>query len=140
MGREGGGSRYVAPDVADGAAGVGHEEGAAHEVVPAQPAGAGAGGVARGQGAAALPGVRGPDGGAREQDGQPVPGVRAVPGLPAHRAAGDAAAAGRGRRCVGSRLLSAYTSAAGVKVWIITEAADDEGKRPATTVLLPEEY
>lgn len=40
----------------------------------------------------------------------------------------------------GSRLLSAYTSAAGVKVWIITEAADDEGKRPATTVLLPEEY
>lgn len=33
------------------------------------------------------------------------------------------------------RLLSAYTSASGVKVWIITEA-----DRSATTILLPEEY
>jgi hypothetical protein len=35
----------------------------------------------------------------------------------------------------GSRLLSAYYSAAGTKFWIITEA-----DRSATTVLLPSEY
>jgi hypothetical protein len=35
----------------------------------------------------------------------------------------------------GSRLLSAYHSAKGIKVWIITEA-----DRSATTVLLPSEY
>lgn len=35
----------------------------------------------------------------------------------------------------GSRLLSAYTLATGVKVWIITEA-----DRASTTILLPEEY
>lgn len=35
----------------------------------------------------------------------------------------------------GSRLLSAYTSKAGVKFWIITEA-----DRSATTVLLPDDY
>ena len=35
----------------------------------------------------------------------------------------------------GFRLLSAYTSAAGVRFWIITEA-----DRSATTLLLPEEY
>lgn len=35
----------------------------------------------------------------------------------------------------GFRLLSAYTSAAGVKFWVITEA-----DRSATTFLLPEEY
>lgn len=35
----------------------------------------------------------------------------------------------------GSRLLSAYHSASGVKFWIITEA-----DRSATTVLLPEDY
>jgi len=40
----------------------------------------------------------------------------------------------------GSRLLSAYTVAEGIKVWIITEAADDDGHRAATTLLLPEEY
>jgi len=40
----------------------------------------------------------------------------------------------------GSRLLSAYIVAEGVKVWIITEAADDDGHRAATTLLLPEEY
>ncbi len=40
----------------------------------------------------------------------------------------------------GSRLLSAYTIAQGVTLWIITEAADDDGHRPATTLLLPEEY
>ena len=40
----------------------------------------------------------------------------------------------------GSRLLSAYATLKGVKIWIITEAADDEGHRAATTCLLPSEY
>jgi hypothetical protein len=40
----------------------------------------------------------------------------------------------------GSRLLSAYTTLKGVKVWCITEAADDSGHRSATTILLPSEY
>jgi len=35
----------------------------------------------------------------------------------------------------GFRLLSSYTTAAGEKLWIITEA-----DRSATTLLLPEEY
>ena len=35
----------------------------------------------------------------------------------------------------GLRILSAYTTAAGEKIWIITEA-----DRSATTLLLPEEY
>lgn len=35
----------------------------------------------------------------------------------------------------GFRILSAYTLATGVKIWIITEA-----DRSATTILLPEEY
>ena len=35
----------------------------------------------------------------------------------------------------GFRILSAYTTRTGVKVWIITEA-----DRSATTLLLPEEY
>ena len=40
----------------------------------------------------------------------------------------------------GSRILSAYHLKSKVKVWIITEAADDDGNRAATTLLLPEEY
>jgi hypothetical protein len=40
----------------------------------------------------------------------------------------------------GSRLLSAYRTSLGEKLWIITEAADDAGNRAATTVLLPSEY
>jgi hypothetical protein len=40
----------------------------------------------------------------------------------------------------GSRLLSAYRLATGVKIWIITEATDDHGLRVSTTVLLPDEY
>lgn len=40
----------------------------------------------------------------------------------------------------GSRILSAYRTRKGVKLWIITEAADDCGSRAATTILLPEEY
>ena len=40
----------------------------------------------------------------------------------------------------GSRILSAYRMANGVKLWVITEAEDDNGHRSATTLLLPEEY
>jgi hypothetical protein len=55
--------------------------------------------------------------------------------LDAHDRAANAAALHDG-----SRLLSAYTIAEGVTVWIITEAADEHGYRPATTLLLPQEY
>jgi len=40
----------------------------------------------------------------------------------------------------GSRILSAYTTLLGAKIWIITEAADDEGHRASTTILRPDEY
>ena len=40
----------------------------------------------------------------------------------------------------GSRILSAYLTPKGKRLWIITEAADDNGHRAATTLLLPEEY
>jgi len=40
----------------------------------------------------------------------------------------------------GSRLLSAYTTLKGVKIWIITEAVGDDGRRASTTILKPEEY
>jgi hypothetical protein len=40
----------------------------------------------------------------------------------------------------GERLLSAYRTLRGARIWIITEAADDEGKRSASTIILPEEY
>lgn len=40
----------------------------------------------------------------------------------------------------GSRILSAYTLSPDVKVWIITEAENDDGQRESTCVLLPEEY
>ena len=41
----------------------------------------------------------------------------------------------------GSRILSAYVlPKTDVKIWIITEAADDSGERANTTALLPEEY
>ena len=40
----------------------------------------------------------------------------------------------------GMRLLSAYTLASDVRIWVITEACDGEGRRAATTILLPEEY
>ena len=40
----------------------------------------------------------------------------------------------------GSRILSAYRTFKGTKIWIISEAKDDDGKRAATTLLLPEEY
>src|SRR4051812_46041842 len=38
----------------------------------------------------------------------------------------------------GSRLLSAYKTLKGVKLWIITEATGDDGQRASTCVLLPE--
>lgn len=40
----------------------------------------------------------------------------------------------------GSRLMSAYQTSKGTTIWVITEAADDEGNRCATTILLPENY
>ena len=40
----------------------------------------------------------------------------------------------------GSRLLSAYSLRNGKKIWIITEAEDESGKRESTTALLPDEY
>jgi len=40
----------------------------------------------------------------------------------------------------GARLLSAYRLADDTKIWIITEAADEDGLREATTILLPSEY
>jgi len=40
----------------------------------------------------------------------------------------------------GSRILSAYHTSDGTKIWIITEAEDDSGQRAAMTILLPEEY
>jgi hypothetical protein len=39
----------------------------------------------------------------------------------------------------GSRLLSAYQTARGVRIWVVTEAADGRGKRASTCLLLPEE-
>ena len=40
----------------------------------------------------------------------------------------------------GSRILSAYILKTGEKIWLITEAEDDNGNREATTGLLPDEY
>jgi hypothetical protein len=39
-----------------------------------------------------------------------------------------------------SRLLSAYATKQGVKLWIITEAVGDDSMRLCTTILKPEEY
>jgi hypothetical protein len=40
----------------------------------------------------------------------------------------------------GSRLLSAYRLNDGTKIWAITEAVGENGRREATTFLLPSEY
>ena len=40
----------------------------------------------------------------------------------------------------GSRLLSAYRTSKGERLWIITEAEGERGYRAATTLLLPDEY
>ena len=40
----------------------------------------------------------------------------------------------------GSRLLSAYKLKDGTKIWLITEAVGENGRRESSTFLLPEEY
>lgn len=40
----------------------------------------------------------------------------------------------------GSRILSVYHTAKGQKLYVITEATDDEGQRAATTIIRCEEY
>jgi len=40
----------------------------------------------------------------------------------------------------GSRLLSSYALPNGVKIWIVTEAVGDDGKRASTSFLTPDEY
>jgi len=40
----------------------------------------------------------------------------------------------------GGRILSAYSLPNGVRIWIITEAAGDDGKRACTTFLMPDDY
>ena len=40
----------------------------------------------------------------------------------------------------GSRLLSAYKTLRGIRLWIITEAVGDDGRRASSCLLLPEEY
>lgn len=40
----------------------------------------------------------------------------------------------------GSRILSVYSTLKGIPIWVITEAADDEGRCAATTILLPDEF
>lgn len=39
----------------------------------------------------------------------------------------------------GSRIFSGYETPGG-KIWIITEAKDDDGNRKSTCILLPDEY
>ena len=40
----------------------------------------------------------------------------------------------------GSRILSAYKTKKGERLWVITEAANEVGLRYCTTILKPEEY
>ena len=40
----------------------------------------------------------------------------------------------------GSRLLSSYTTRKGERLWVITEATDDHGRRASSCLLLPAEY
>lgn len=40
----------------------------------------------------------------------------------------------------GDRLLSAYRTLKNVRLWIITEAEDDQNNRVATTLLTPQDY
>jgi hypothetical protein len=42
-------------------------------------------------------------------------------------------------RIDGSRILSAYHTRKGERLWIITEAADDHGRRASSCLLLPSE-
>lgn len=40
----------------------------------------------------------------------------------------------------GSRILSAYRTLRGTRIWIISEAVGDDGHRASTCLLLPDEY
>ena len=40
----------------------------------------------------------------------------------------------------GSRILSAYTTRKDERLWVITEAADDHGRRASSRLLLPSKY
>jgi len=40
----------------------------------------------------------------------------------------------------GGRLLSAYVTRKGERIWVITEASDDDGRRLSSTLLLPSDY
>ena len=40
----------------------------------------------------------------------------------------------------GERLLSAYRTLKGERIWVITEAVGDDGRRAASTILTPHEY
>lgn len=40
----------------------------------------------------------------------------------------------------GERLVSAYRTLKGVRLWVITEAVGDDGKRECSTILLPDQY
>jgi hypothetical protein len=40
----------------------------------------------------------------------------------------------------GSRLLSAYRTLRGERIWVITEAVGDDGRRASTCLLLPRDY
>ena len=40
----------------------------------------------------------------------------------------------------GARILSCYTFRGGLRMWIISDAEDDNGIRHCTTILLPEDY
>ena len=40
----------------------------------------------------------------------------------------------------GGRLFSVYRTLKGIKLWVITEAADDDGTRSSTCLLTPNEY
>ena len=40
----------------------------------------------------------------------------------------------------GSRILSAYDTHRGVRLWVITEAEGEDGNRMNTTILLPQDY
>ena len=46
------------------------------------------------------------------------------------------------RRAVlsGGRIFSSYSLTSSVRVWVITEAKDDDGVRASTCILLPSEY
>lgn len=40
----------------------------------------------------------------------------------------------------GTRLLSAYKTLRGERIWIITEAEGDDGRRASTAIILPDQY